>query len=1191
MRTEALTALPVEVAAAALAEMPEAQRLAAMLPLEGQMFLRLLLALPPKAAAEALAGCRDDGIKKTYLTTVKPDLAATVLSHMSAQDTALVLAPAPQSVRVPILAALSKAHPEAFHNLLLMLPPIAQARALLTLDPETAGAALGELPVDKRKAAVLAVSGADRALLVSWLDPAKAAELLDALSQDQAVEMLLAMTVDRRAAVLGDPGLSAQRLGAYLQALPPDERCAVLATMPPQRLARALGALPSRERVAALAALPLHAAAGALSVTRPQDSAAALASLEPAAAQSVLSAMPSRERFLAIEKLKPQLAASLVAAMPLPERVEVLSGVAPAAAAQIQRYLAPTDLRRETLSALPPEVLVAILDTLRSSADQAGLLACLDPAVAAKVLEKLPTMEQRGAVFGALPSAVANQLLQAMSPALRGEVLSHSTVPRILEALRALPPAEQVATAGKLHPDKLAAALCIAEPQERVRFLQELPPGAVAGALRSMSPRDRAATVAAMAHEQAAVALDHLSAREQGDILSSLTPSLAAAVMVQMPPQGRAAALADVSPQRVAAIIAELKPETRAETIRLLTPSAAAALLSGALPADRMPLLETFSPEQAAAGLGAMTRHERRESLKILKDGDTDRLAEIVRAMPTAEARAEALSLVPAYLAADILATMRPDEREAAMDRMPIDNAAAAKALLISPEKRAEAIMKIVSSKQAAKDGEGKDGQSGVADGTAAGVKEYKSQLESRVKESGGHVPTPAAHAVAPLLQLRSNDLAASSGARAPMSPNRVSARGTARPVLLRGASSVLRLHRLHFWHRAHIFLPPPLAAPHPQQNSLNATSLGRASGNKPPLPADLTRASGGSLARGSGAGPAAQPPPREERGSGDFPRTASGAAASAAPAGAAGAATAVGHAEKPGEHAEGEQERKAGDAATPKEGGEAVARSPAASPAAAEAQPRPSPSPSEAASVASPSGAAPPAERAALSPARAQSPAPSPVPSGTPSSPPSGSALLETASGDASNSPKNAQWRANRPPLNSRPASQVRAEAEAAAQRRAAEEKELEKKREQIRLKAEAAALAQQEEENKRRAEKDAQVSEAADKDRIRRMEMEVRGAAGMLDLPSLRHMGAQPVCTSVLGRSVRPIQCADPFGGPIRKTQAKKEQEKKKEEERRRQQAESEAAAIAASRGGRRNLSSSRVGGATDGGTASPQ
>jgi hypothetical protein len=67
-----------------------------------------------QAAAEALSGCTDDSVKKTYLTTVKPDHAARVLGFMSPQGIALVLAPAPQSVRVPILAALSKNHPDAF---------------------------------------------------------------------------------------------------------------------------------------------------------------------------------------------------------------------------------------------------------------------------------------------------------------------------------------------------------------------------------------------------------------------------------------------------------------------------------------------------------------------------------------------------------------------------------------------------------------------------------------------------------------------------------------------------------------------------------------------------------------------------------------------------------------------------------------------------------------------------------------------------------------------------------------------------------------------------------------------------------------------------------------------------------------------------------------------------------------------
>jgi hypothetical protein len=206
-------------------------------------------------------------------------------------------------------------------GLLLVLPPIAQARALLTLELAIAGAALGQLPAEKRKAAVLSVTGRDRAQLVAALAPAELVELLETLSTDQAIEMVLGMAADCRALVLADPGVSAAKLGSFLQALSAEERCAILAALPPQRLARALGSLPPKERVAALSALPLAAAAGALSVTRPQDSAAALASLQPAAAQAVLSAMPSRERFLAIEKMKPQIAASLLAAMLLNERV------------------------------------------------------------------------------------------------------------------------------------------------------------------------------------------------------------------------------------------------------------------------------------------------------------------------------------------------------------------------------------------------------------------------------------------------------------------------------------------------------------------------------------------------------------------------------------------------------------------------------------------------------------------------------------------------------------------------------------------------------------------------------------------------------------------------------------------------------------------------------------------------------
>lgn len=101
------------------------------------------------------------------------------------------------------------------------------------------------------------------------------------------------------------------------------------------------------------------------------------------------------------------------------------------------------------------------------------------------------------------------------------------------------------------------------------------------------------------------------------------------------------------------------------------------------------------------------------------------------------------------------------------MERMPIDNAAAAKALLISPEKRAEAILKIVATR--AKE-PGPDEQG--SDGTAAGVREIQNQLEERMKGSGGgHVPAPSASAVAPLLRpfaAPQNDLSANSGQRQP---------------------------------------------------------------------------------------------------------------------------------------------------------------------------------------------------------------------------------------------------------------------------------------------------------------------------------------------------------------------------------------------------------------------------------------
>jgi hypothetical protein len=102
------------------------------------------------------------------------------------------------------------------------------------------------------------------------------------------------------------------------------------------------------------------------------------------------------------------------------------------------------------------------------------------------------------------------------------------------------------------------------------------------------------------------------------------------------------------------------------------------------------------------------------------------------------------------------------------MERMPIDNAAAAKALLISPEKRAEAILKIVATraKEPSQDEQGGDGTA-----AAAGVREIHSQLEERVKESGGgRVPAPSASAVAPLLRpfAASNDLSTSSGQRQP---------------------------------------------------------------------------------------------------------------------------------------------------------------------------------------------------------------------------------------------------------------------------------------------------------------------------------------------------------------------------------------------------------------------------------------
>ena len=64
----------------------------------------------------------------------------------------------------------------------------------------------------------------------------------------------------------------------------------------------------------------------------------------------------------------------------------------------------------------------------------------------------------------------------------------------------------------------------------------------------------------------------------------------------------------------------------------------------------------------------------------MMAAGDCARLGAVIKALPTAEARAEALSLLPSHQAAEILASMRPDERDAAMEKMPIDQAAAAKA-------------------------------------------------------------------------------------------------------------------------------------------------------------------------------------------------------------------------------------------------------------------------------------------------------------------------------------------------------------------------------------------------------------------------------------------------------------------------------------------------------------------------------
>lgn len=94
----------------------------------------LLTCVPlSQAAAEALSGCTDDSVKKTYLTTVKPEHAARVLGFMTSHDIALVLAPAPQSVRVPILVALSKDHPEAFQA--RNAPPFLSLRCQLKFVP------------------------------------------------------------------------------------------------------------------------------------------------------------------------------------------------------------------------------------------------------------------------------------------------------------------------------------------------------------------------------------------------------------------------------------------------------------------------------------------------------------------------------------------------------------------------------------------------------------------------------------------------------------------------------------------------------------------------------------------------------------------------------------------------------------------------------------------------------------------------------------------------------------------------------------------------------------------------------------------------------------------------------------------------------------------------------------------------
>ena len=52
---------------------------------------------------------------------------------------------------------------------------------------------------------------------------------------------------------------------------------------------------------------------------------------------------------------------------------------------------------------------------------------------------------------------------------------------------------------------------------------------------------------------------------------------------------------------------------------------------------------------QAAAGLGALSRQQRTEALKAMAaEGDASRLEAVVLSMPTADARAEALTLLQA---------------------------------------------------------------------------------------------------------------------------------------------------------------------------------------------------------------------------------------------------------------------------------------------------------------------------------------------------------------------------------------------------------------------------------------------------------------------------------------------------------------------------------------------------------------